>query len=274
MIGGVSTLVLFLGTDVLYAKDSQVFLDRQNDSEDTSIEVKRRLVTWKYISKLIGSGGSWFIYDFTSFGIRNYESTILDTVFDDDSLVSTMDHELMMNSLTAPGLVLSIVLLSYISPKSQVLIAAAICAIITAIFAYTLEYHSSYHTVNFVLLCSLYFMQGFGGGICNYCLCTDMYPLEVRSTFSGISGGIAKFGGVLGIVYMYSVGSVCGDGITLGIMALLYVVMFIITWVFCDSDSEMRFDQKSDEPIDDVMPSNDDDDIIMSPTGESKRLLR
>lgn len=267
LTGGLMVLVLFSVTNVLIEGDSDVFVKRQAISKGVGAEVSNRIGTKKYFFKLLGSGGSWFFFDFTLFAFRDYAPTIVATVFNSPGNTETIDsiaeEDIFLNLLTAPGMIISMLLLSQMGPKIQVLVSSATCAVMTATFAYLLAYDSDNTEALYLVLCSIYFLQGFGGGICNYVLSTDMYPIEVRSTFGGISAALAKLGGLIGIFFMTYATSQLGTANSMAILVGAYIVQLICTYFFVDDFSELENDHSA--------WSNDD--MIKEGSEECKHLI-
>lgn len=249
LTGGIMVFALFCVTNVLIEGDSEVFIKRQVNSKGAGTEFSRKIRTSKYMLKLLGSGGSWFFFDFTIFAFRDYAPVIVATVFNtsggSETIYSIAEQDIFLNLLTAPGMIMSTLLLSKMGPKSQVLISSAACAVMTTIFGYLLATHSGTPRALYLVLCFIYFLQGFGGGICNYVLATDMYPIEVRSTFGGISGALAKFGGLVGIFFMTYGTSKLGTSFSVFIIAGTYILQFICTHFFVDDFSELENDHST-----------------------------
>ena len=91
----------------------------------------------------------------------------------------------------------------------------------------------------------------FGFGAVNYVKCAETFPLEVRTSFTGIASGIGKVGAFVGIIaFEWGIDSY-GIGATLIGSAVVMGFTFVFTLIFCpeDDDHELDNDDKESKPL-------------------------
>ena len=102
----------------------------------------------------------------------------------------------------------------------------------------------------FALMCFLYFFQSFGAGIGNYIVSSETYPVEVRSTFAGLSAAMGKMGAVVGILLFDSLLSLHhGTSITMFTCAGVCLMGVIVSTVLLEEQSELEKDEESKTPL-------------------------
>lgn len=250
LIGGaVPVLVIF--RDALAQKDSAAFTKKRNSlGSDASVESHFNTLLWtsKYQLKLAGTGGTWFLYDFVSFGVKMFAPALVEEIFtgaDDDSSESIMDvcwQNMLLNAIGIPALLVTIHMVSRHTPKTLLtwsFIGQSACFVILGMKnLFGLGNAKS----SFFVLAVLYFFQNFGCGLCNYVIAAESYPVEVRSSFAGISSAIGKSGAIFGIVFFQYMINEWGYGYTLLFCSGVSFLGFYFTILFVESNSEMEND--------------------------------
>lgn len=244
--GAVPALYVFCTQGIKPKADQPVFKNRQlTNRTDLKNEVWSRLCSKEYIHKLLGAGGSWFLYDFVTNSVKTLAPVILEDYFgngDDEPLTTMCWQNMMLNSLSIPALLATMYALAHFGPRQLIMISALVQTLL--FFGLGISRLVSPHNSNMLLafLILLYFFQQFGVGSCNYIVAAEMFPIEVRSTFSGLSAGCGKLGAIYGIVCMNQLLDMFGTGATMIVMGFVSIALYAVTAIFVESKSEMEND--------------------------------
>jgi PHS family inorganic phosphate transporter-like MFS transporter len=161
----------------------------------------------KYYLYLIGTAGSWFVFDYAYYGNSVSAPLIVKSVLGHHGahvLTEAIALQLIIFSVFAvPGYYLGAVFMDKIGHKRLQLIgfffmglAFLLIGVIPNITTLILP---------FLLLFGIsYFFANFGPNETTFVLSAEVYPTSARSTGHGISAGIAKFGAFLG-VYLFPI---------------------------------------------------------------------
>jgi len=156
------------------------------------------LLSPKFLVRLIGTAGSWFLMDIAFYGNSVSSPLILKMIQPKGSLLSHTLISLAIFAIAAlPGYWLAVFLLDKLGRKriqwqgflAMALIFGAIWIIPDAATA----------VVPFVTLYAIsYFFVEFGPNMTTFVLPAEIFPTKVRGTADGISAGAGKFGAFVG----------------------------------------------------------------------------
>jgi MFS transporter, PHS family, inorganic phosphate transporter len=160
-------------------------------------------------TKMIVSGGGWFLYDVCFYGMELFSPYVLDEIDGDDDNVSSKSsiynkswRNTIALGLGIPAVIYTIYLMEqgYSLRKIQVwgFIVIAVAFLLLACLWTVLDDNTLYGFYCF-LLCVL----SFGPNVTTFTLPATMYPKEIRATMNGISAAFGKLGAVFG-VYLFN----------------------------------------------------------------------
>jgi MFS family permease len=147
---------------------------------------------------LLGTAGTWFLFDYAYYGNTVSTPQILKLVSPHFSLTGAIAMQLAIFVVAAlPGYLLAIAKVDKIGHRRLqwtgfVMMAAALAAIglvpgvSTAVVPFVLAYGLSY------------FFSEFGPNTTTFVLSSELFPVSMRATGHGISAGFAKIGAFLG----------------------------------------------------------------------------
>ncbi|MDR3034345.1 MAG: MFS transporter [Kitasatospora sp.] len=164
-----------------------------------SMRLRAFLTNRKYLIMLLGTAGTWFIFDYAYYGNTISTPQIIKLVSPNATTMDTIALELAIFAVAAlPGYVLAIFTMDRIGHRRLQWLgftAMAVCfaviglvpAVSTAVLPFLLIYGVSY------------FFSEFGPNTTTFVLPAEVYPVSMRATGHGISAGVAKFGAFLGV---------------------------------------------------------------------------
>eukprot|EP00871_Galdieria_phlegrea_P002753 jgi/Galph1/3479/GphlegSOOS_G2164.1 len=156
------------------------------------------LVLKKYWKYLLGTCGTWFLYDFVAFSNGVFSSTILENVVSGTDIMKTAYYQLILSALGIPGLVIGAATIDKIGRKKQQFIGflgyGVLGVLIGALFGKLRHY-----TAALIILYGVFNSFGnFGPGDALGLVSSEIYPTAVRGTCYGISAAFGKTGGAIG----------------------------------------------------------------------------
>jgi MFS transporter, PHS family, inorganic phosphate transporter len=148
---------------------------------------------------LIGTAGTWFIFDYAYYGNTISTPQILKLVSPHASLTAAIALELAIFVVAAlPGYLLAIAKVDKIGHRKLqwvgfLMMAAcfAVIGLVPGVSAAVLPFVMAYGVS--------YFFAEFGPNTTTFILPSELFPVSMRATSHGISAGVAKFGAFLGV---------------------------------------------------------------------------
>lgn len=222
------------------AKRSQMMKDRQN---------------WK---QLIGTGGTWFLFDIAYYGTAIFQPQIVKCIFQPavgDALTDDFFwHNIVVSLAGIPGVLTAIWVMKHIGARNLGLYGFLLIAFGFGALAICFQVATDTNELKwakFGIFCFCNFMLNCGPNISTYVLPAVLFPFEVRSTFHGLSAGAGKIGAVVG-TFMYPALASQGNnsgGVEHGIAIVLWVQVFFailgaLATIFCLPDDRLLAKQK------------------------------
>ncbi|MCU4186400.1 MFS transporter [Acidiferrimicrobium sp. IK] len=157
------------------------------------VRSRRLLVT------LIGTAGTWFIFDYAYYGNSISTPVILRDLAPHASLSVTLALTLGLFAVAAvPGYVLAVFTMDRVGHRRLQIIGFAVMAACFAVIAIVPGVTSA--VAPFMVFYGIsYFFAEFGPNTTTFVLSAELFPASIRTTAHGISSGIAKVGAFIGV---------------------------------------------------------------------------
>ncbi len=183
----------------------------------------------KYLLTLIGTAGTWFVFDYAYYGNSISMPLVLKTVAPHASDLTSMAWSLIVFVVAAvPGYFLAVSKMDKIGHKRLQLIGFVFMGLAFGVIG--LVPHLTHMIIPFLLVFGAsYFFAEFGPNTTTFVLSSELYPVSMRTTGHGISAGIAKFGAFLGVFIFPTLTSAFGIKGTLLITFVFAVAGFFLT---------------------------------------------
>jgi PHS family inorganic phosphate transporter-like MFS transporter len=152
-----------------------------------------------YILTLIGTAGTWFVFDYAYYGNSISTPLILKAVAPSASLITSTLLTLLIFLIAAvPGYVLAFLFMDRIGHKRLQLIGFVCMGL--AFLAIGVLPGITKEIVPFIIIYGIsYFFAEFGPNTTTFVLSAELYPVNLRTTGHGLSAGIAKIGAFIGV---------------------------------------------------------------------------
>ena len=276
-IGAVPALVVLYGTFVEMRRQRAAGGGRGGTGASSGrpkshSSLLRALLDRKYGRLLVGTAGTWFIYDVAWYGIIIFTPHVLKDIFgEDNSLLATSWQSLVVSSLGLPGVIGSIVLLKRKGARWLNIYGFALIGV--GFLALALVYHASpggLKTLKFILFCFLVFTLNAGPNVATFVLPTICYPAPVRTTFHGISAAAAKLGAVFGAYLFPPLSRHVSVVVIFWIQTVIAFVGVLLSVRFIDASPADREPDHEFVAVDDAVPLSPIGVLLSDDQGEDQ----
>lgn len=161
--------------------------------------VRARLRDYRGI--LLGTAGTWFLFDYAYYGNSISTPLIMKLVAPHASLIAGTAWTLAVFSVAAlPGYILAFSKMDQIGHRRLQWIGFVVMGACFAVLG--LVPGMTRAVVPFLLLYGLsYFFAEFGPNTTTFVLASELFPVNLRATGHGLSAGIAKMGAFIGVFF-------------------------------------------------------------------------
>eukprot|EP01061_Rhynchopus_euleeides_P010623 TRINITY_DN2010_c3_g6_i1.p2 TRINITY_DN2010_c3_g6~~TRINITY_DN2010_c3_g6_i1.p2 ORF type:complete len:528 (+),score=207.23 TRINITY_DN2010_c3_g6_i1:70-1584(+) len=208
-----AAIVLYL---TWHTQESKEFLAAQKMQRETNADPTQQFSPWMWArahpkwpemrNALIGTAGTWFIYDVSYYGTVIFTPTILHNIFGDDETLEKLSYQGVIVGIAGiPGCITGIWVLKkygcyFLNLWGFVFMAVCFAALGT--LNLIADDRDSFHYPLFVLFIILNFALQSGPSVATFVMPAMCFPTEVKSSFHGVSAAAAKLGAVAG-TFMY-----------------------------------------------------------------------
>ncbi|CAM9365980.1 unnamed protein product [Ectocarpus fasciculatus] len=196
-----------------------------------AVRDKRRL-----LMKLVGTAGSWFLFDVTFYGNQLYEEDVLEAVFGSaESLRDEASQDSLVALVALPGYFVAVALISRMGPRRVQVQGFLAMALLFAVIG--LSFHPlGRHADILMLLYSLtFFFSNFGPNSTTFMLPSLTFPDQVRGSLNGISAAAGKLGALAGSLMFKPAAEAWGVGPVLVVCAFISLAGSFLTLAFVDN---------------------------------------
>lgn len=183
----------------------------------------------RYLVTLLGTAGTWFVFDYAYYGNSISTPLILKMVAPHASLTTSIAWTLVIFAVAAfPGYVLAFSTMDRIGHRRLQLIGFAVMGL--AFLAIGTVPGLTKALVPFLILYGLsYFFAEFGPNTTTFVLSAELFPVNLRTTGHGLSAGIAKVGAFIGVFVFPLLSQALGLAGTLTVTFAFAVIGFLLT---------------------------------------------
>eukprot|EP00434_Breviolum_minutum_P005978 symbB.v1.2.005269.t2/scaffold286.1/size306100/8 len=171
--------------------------------------------------RLLGTAGSWFLFDVAAYGTVVFTPHILSIFGDEQSLVTMILHSILLLSFSIPATWLSVVALPMLGAKKLNLYGFVLQAVLFTSFASSYSILHQSQKVLLTLLCAIYFGLNWGVCVSTYVLPVQVFPEEFRGTLHGVSAASGKLGALVGAGLFPFLNAAGGVPAVMGLQALV-----------------------------------------------------
>ncbi|KAF0688097.1 Aste57867_20258 [Aphanomyces stellatus] len=168
-------------------------------------ECRHVTVPWSFVLRhygraLVGTAGTWFLFDIVFYAQNLFSASILAVVgaADRPSLVTVAWQNVAVSVLALPGYYVAVYYINSLGRRRMQLLGLAAMLLIFLVLG--LSWHALQTSpVLFVLLFGLtLFFSNFGPNMATFVFPTELFPTPIRSSCHGLSAAMGKVGAAVG----------------------------------------------------------------------------
>jgi MFS transporter, PHS family, inorganic phosphate transporter len=232
-LGAVPASIVWLAS-FYSAKDAPAKAEVGDAPKESPLAIARRHP--EYFRTLIGTGGTWFLYDVAYYGTAIFTPQILQGIFGKtESLADLCWQSLVVTAMGIPAIVLSLLLIRRLGGRGLNLYGFILIAFFFAAMAIAYMIDSTgLPKEKFAIFVLLTFALNWGVQVGTYITPAMAFPKEIRATFHGLSAASGKLGAVTGTI-IFSLAPVGEPAVFTAIMWFLVAVSLVgavITYLY------------------------------------------
>jgi len=164
----------------------------------TTGRVRAALSNRKVLLTLLGTAGAWFFFDIAVYGNSVSQPLLISSIVPKATIVSNIAINVaIIVCFSLVGGILGVIVLDRMRRRVQQVVGFVMCAL--AMLLITIVPSLSTTVVPFALTFGVsLFGIAFGPNYTTMLLAAESFPTSIRSTFHGLSSGIAKIGAFIG----------------------------------------------------------------------------
>ncbi|KAG9321524.1 hypothetical protein KVV02_007969 [Mortierella alpina] len=207
---------------------------------------------WKY---LLGTGGSWFFYNFISYPFGIFAGTILDSAIGSEAtFVQTAEWMLLLNVFYLPGSISGALASDRIGRKRTMTLGFFVQGVLGVLMGIWYKDLLNIFPL-FVVLYGIFMAMGeFGPGDMLGLVSAEIYPTAIRGTAYGWSAAFGKFGAFVGTsVFKPAIDSFGRGDATLGqgrvfiLASCLALLGSVFTWFLIPDYSKRNLGEEDED---------------------------
>ena len=209
--------------------EGHVMVQETEDVSGKRLSAWSFLTDWRLLKTLIGTAGTWFVFDYAYYGNSISTPMIMKMIAPHATLVANLSWSLIIFAIAAvPGYILAFMNIDKIGHRKLQLIGFAIMGL--AFLSMGVIPGITTMVAPFLLIYGIsYFFAEFGPNTTTFILSAELYPVSLRTTGHGLSAGIAKFGAFIGVFVFPLLVNRLGLNGTLTITFAFAVAGFLLT---------------------------------------------
>ncbi|KAH9932182.1 MFS general substrate transporter [Fomitopsis serialis] len=160
--------------------------------------IQRRVPYWlsfkRYWKTLIGTGGSWFLFDFIFYPNSIFSASIISSVIKDGDLKATAEWQLLLGAIAIPGVFVGALLCNPLGRRNTMMLGFSGYVVLGLVIGCGYDQVTSIVPLFIVLYGLMVSMSNLGPGNMTLLTSTESYPTPIRGTFFGLSAALGKVG--------------------------------------------------------------------------------
>jgi len=196
-----------------------------------------RLIWTDYKWILLGTAGTWFLFDITFYGNGLFKETVIIILGLSGSgsmseiLFRTAISSLVIAAIALPGYWLSILLIDVIGRRPIQFLGFAFIAVVFASMGLFYDQLKQIGPLFVVIYGFTFFFSNFGPNATTYIVPGEVFPTEIRATCHGISSAAGKLGAIVGTALFEPISETFGYQVTFFACAVVAFLGLLLTFL-------------------------------------------
>lgn len=207
------------------------------------------LIVKKYWKRLIGTAGTWFLYDIIVFPNNLFSATIINSAVKNGSVIRTAEWQLLISAIALPGVIFGAFLVERIGRRKTLMMGFTGFMIMGIIIGTSFNKLNEHGLIGaFVVLYGLFvFFGNAGPGDVEGLIASESYPSSIRGTCYGISAALGKTGAAIGTAAFNPLALAAGQYMTFIVCALLALIGILLTYFFVIEMKDVDLHREDEE---------------------------
>ncbi|CAM9177736.1 unnamed protein product [Chrysoparadoxa australica] len=206
---------------------------------------------WPHLKKLLGTGGSWFLFDLTFYSNTLFEPEVLESAFSSsgtgDALMDTAWKAALLSFISAPGYAFAVILMGKIGARRIQLQGLLMMSLLYLAIGLSFSRLRGHPVLMVALYGATFFFSNFGPNSTTFVLPSITFPPHVRSSLNGVSAACGKGGALLGALAFEPLSAAVGSAPVIAFCGGISCAAFVLTYFLVHPhDSEMLALESSD----------------------------
>ncbi|CAO1639001.1 unnamed protein product [Sympodiomycopsis kandeliae] len=213
--------------------------------------IKRNVPYWlflkRYWPRLLGTAGTWFLYDAVTFPNGVFSGTIISSILKNPTLKHTAEYQLLLGVLSLPGAIIGAFLVARVGTRWQMMIGFGGYLVIGLIIGLAWDKIINIPAVFVILFAIFTSMGNLGpGSICGL-VSSESYPTALRASAYGLSAAVGKAGAAIGTQIFQPIQDSAGKKYTFIVAAGIGVIGMLIAWFLLIDTTKLDLEQEDKE---------------------------
>lgn len=218
---------------------------RKEQPEDKAVKVKEPS-PWElakanpqYWVTLIGTGGTWLLFDVAYYGTFIFQPDIIASIFGSKATPAEICwRSLIVTAMGMPGIITAVIMTRRKGARWLNIWGFNLMALLYLILAVCFMIKpEGLAGFKFFILALLTFAFNFGPNVATYVLPAQVFPVEVRTTFHGLSSALGKVGAVIGTFLFKPIQNSFGIASVMWVQVVLCLLGTLVSIYFIDKDA-------------------------------------
>ncbi|PCH33816.1 MFS general substrate transporter [Wolfiporia cocos MD-104 SS10] len=209
--------------------------------------VPYKLALKRYWKTLIGTAGTWFLWDFVIFPNIVFSATIISSVIKDGDIKKTGEWQLLLSTFVIPGIIVGVLLCNPLGRRKTLYIGFAGYLVFALAIGCAYEKLTKIVPLFVVLYGMMHSAGAVGPGNLMGLVSAEPYATPVRGTFYGISAAFGKTGAAVGTQVFTPIQEHLGKRWTFIVSSICSILGIVLTYFFIPDMTGVDFadeDQK------------------------------
>jgi len=181
------------------AEEDETYQMRARGLSESGATEKMSFILKNYGWRLLGTAGSWFLFDVIFYAQAIFSATVLSELHMKDDLSDTALKNVFIALLALPGYYFSVCFIDRIGRKNLQMMGFTAMSVIFLTIGLSFDWIKDQVEL-FVFMYGLsFFFANFGPNTSTFIIPTESFPTAIRSTCHGISAAMGKVGAVVGV---------------------------------------------------------------------------
>ncbi|GFZ43229.1 Probable metabolite transport protein GIT1 [Saitozyma sp. JCM 24511] len=205
------------------------------------------LIIKRYWKTLIGTAGTWFLYDFVTFPNGIFSSQIISSVIPGAGIVRTMEWTLLLSVLSLPGVFLGAAIVKFTGRRNLLMMGFSGYIVFGLIVGIAYDKITLVVPAFIVMYAMMQSSGNFGPGNMEGTISAESYPTSIRGTCYGLSAALGKTGAAVGTQCFTPIQNALGKRYTFIIAACCGALGVILAFFFVEDKGKDRLEKEDEE---------------------------